>query len=173
MQVSFSDPSMSLVPDDPSHDVVKKCRNGRLHKPVDDVYVVIVIDFDGKDGPDASAIAHSFSPDFGSEFVEQIACRQLYGRFWDHKKEGSPCFDPYGDDGELRAFPGGSFMMWDPQDDGVDDENGLPKQSVPTLTVYGEGPEHKPVKRYKVAKTQLTINDLMSIETEGDLFFKR
>jgi hypothetical protein len=161
----------ALVPDDPAHDVVAKCKNGRLHKPVDDLYVIFRINLEG-DCPDADAVAHSFSPDFGSLFVEQIACKELYNRFWDHEKEGSPCFDIYDDDGEIRPFPSGKFMMWDPEDKG-DDEHGLPKVNVPTLTIYGDGPEHKPIKRYKIAKTQLTIQDLMSIETEGDKFFTR
>ena len=124
------------------------------------------------DCPDADAIAHSYDPDFGSQFVEQIACRELYGRFWDYDKEGSPCFDPYGDGGEMRTFPSGSFMMWDQQAEG-DDEHGVPMQVVPSLTIYGEGPEHKPTKRYKVAKTQMTIQDLISIETDGDRFFTK
>lgn len=173
MQVSFADPTLALIPDDPSHDVVKKCKNGKLHRPVDDVYVIFMIDLEGKDGPDVTAIAHSYSQDFGSEFVEQIACRHLFGRFWDHSKEGSPCFDPYDDNGELRSLPPGRFMMWDETDDTADDEHGLPQPYVPTLTVYGDLPDHKPVRRYKVAKTQLTIQDLMSIETDGDIFFKR
>lgn len=164
--------SASLVPDDPAHDVVKKCKNGRLHKPVDDVYVIIRINLEGE-MPDADAIAHSYSSDFGSQFVEQIACREVYGRFWDHVKEGSPCFDPYVDGGETtRPFPSGIFMMWDPVDN-IDDEHGIPRNAVPTLTIYDEGPIHKPIKRYKVVKTQLTIQDLMSIETDGDTFFTR
>jgi hypothetical protein len=162
-----------LIPDDPAHDVVKKCRNGRLLKPVDDVYVIIRINLEG-DCPDADALAHSYDPDFGSKFVEQIACREIYGRFWDYDKEGTPCFDPYTDDGEgMRPFPSGMFMMWDIEDDSDDPSTGVPKVAVPSLTIYGEGPEHKPMRRYKVAKTQLTIQDLMAIETDGDRFFTK
>ena len=138
-----------------------KCKNGKLHRPVDDVHVVFRVDLD-PEGADASAIAHSYDADFGSQFIEQIACRELYGRFWDHEKEGSPCFDPV-EDGEP---PEGRFMMWDvPPDDG--DEH------LPSLTIYGPGPKHTAERRYKIAKTQLTIQDLMSIETDGDRFFTR
>lgn len=161
---------MPHIPEDPAHDVVKKCKNGKLHKPVDDVYVIIRINLEG-DCPDADAIAYSYDTSFGSKFVVQIACRELYGRFWSDE-EGDPCFDPIGDDGELRPYPSGKFMCWDAEDTG-DDENGIPKQHVPTLTIYGEGPEHEPIKRYKVAKVQLSIHDLMSIETEGDMFFNQ
>lgn len=163
---------LRLVPDDPKHDVVLKCKNGRLHRPVEDIYVVIRINLEDED-VDADAIAYSYDTQFGSQFVEQIACRELYGRFWDHEKEGSPCFDPYGDGGETRPLPRGRFMMWD--DDGSSEDDlatGLPKPAVPSLTIYAEAPEHKAIKRYKVAKIQLTIQDLMSIETEGDRFFK-
>ena len=169
---TISESALSLVPDDPAHDVVKKCKNGRLHRPVDDVYVIIRINLEG-DCPDADALAHSYDQDFGSQFVEQIACREIYGRFWDHEKEGSPCFDPCGDGGEIRPFPSGTFMMWDPEDYGDDEATGIPKIKSPTLTIYGPGPDHKPVRRYKVARTQLTIQDLMSIETNGDRFFKQ
>ena len=169
--VSAAAASEALVPDDASHDVVKKCKNGRLHRPVEDVYVLFRIKLD-KDYPDVDALAHSYDPDFGSQFVEQIACREVYGRFWDVEKEGSPCFDPYDDEGELRQVPMGKFMMWDvDEDDAEDDEHGVPKVKVPSLTIYDEGPEHKAIMRYKVAKTQLTIQDLMSIETQGDRFF--
>jgi hypothetical protein len=162
---------LSLKPDDPAHDVVEKCKNGKLHRPVDDVYVVLRLTLDGDD-IDGDVVAYSYNPDFGSTFVEQIACRQLYQRFWDYDKEGSPCFDPYNDDGELRKFPSGRFMMWDAADDG-DDEHGMPRRVCPTLTLYGDGPEHKPFMRYKVCTASLNIYDLMSIETEGDRFFTR
>ena len=163
----------SLVPEDPKHDVVARCPNGRLHRPVDDVYVIVRINLD-EDDVDADAIAYSYDTRFGSQFVEQIACRELYGRFWDHDKEGSPCFDPFGDGGESRPLPRGSFMMWDDDGSSEDDKaTGLPKEAVPSLTIYGEGPAHVALKRYKVARVQLTIQDLMSIETDGDKFFKR
>ena len=161
---------LSLIPSDPAHDVVAKCKNGKLHRPVDDVYVIIRIDLEASE-PDADAIAYSYDTVFGSQFVEQIACRELYGRFWNHEKDGSPCFDPFEDGGGQRPMPHGRLMMWDAVDDTGNDENGLPKPIVPCLTIYGEGPEHKPMKRYKVAKVQLTIHDLMSIETEGDKMF--
>lgn len=164
---------LSLIPDDPKHDVVLKCKNGRLHRPVDDIFVIIRIDIE-QDDADAHAIAYSYDVQFGSQFVEQIACRELYGRFWDHEKEGTPCFDPYDDEGKMRPLPRGRFMMWD--DDGSSEDDaatGLPKVSTPSLTIYDKGPEHRPIKRYKVSKVQLTIQDLISIETDGDRFFKQ
>lgn len=153
----------------PEHDVVAKCRNGKLKRATGDVYVVMRVTLAGRE-TDADAVAYSYDPDFGTPFVEQIACRELYGRFWDHKKEGSPCFDPFDDDGnEVPPPVGRRFMMWDAEQDEFDSE-GMPVTPTPSLTVYDVDGE--PMRRYKIARVQLTINDLMAIETEGDRFFQ-
>ena len=162
---------LSLVPADPKHDVVLKCRNGRVRKPVDDIFVIFRVDLESSE-PDAIAVAYSYNPTYAMQFVVQVACKDLYGKFWDEVKNGNPCFDLYDTDGSERPLPEGPFMMWD--DDTLEDdvdEQGMPIPKTPTLNLYGDGPEHKTIRRYKIAQLQLTINDMLSIETEGDRFF--
>jgi hypothetical protein len=157
---------------DPEHDVVAKCPNGKLKRNTAPIYVVIRVDVDGAD-TDADVIAYSYDADFGSKFIEQIACRETYGKFWDYKKDGSPCFDPYTDDGEERPFPDGRFMMWDETTlEDETDEAGMPMPATPTLVIF-DGPDHHAIRKYKLSLAQLTINDYMSIETEGDRFFTK
>ena len=150
---------MELTPIDPKNDVVLRCKNGTRVRNTSCIYVVFRIDCECVE-PDAEVIAYSYDEDFGTAFIEQVASREVFGQFWDYKN-GSPCFDPIDDDGNVKPLPTDSrFMMWDsPSDD-----------RPPTLSVFEK---EKLVSRYKLATAYLTINDLMSIETDGDRFFKQ
>lgn len=154
----------------PEHDVVAKCRNGKKKLPTAPIYVVIRVNLQGVD-TDADVISYSYDPDFGSKFVEQIASTEVFGKFWDYDKNGSPCFDPFNDDGSEKPLPKDKFMMWDEESlDERLDEQGMPIGACPTLIIFdGE----IPIRKYKVALAQLTVRDLVSIETEGDKFFNQ
>lgn len=153
---------------DPEHDVVAKCKNGKKHLSTSSIYVVIRVNLQGIE-TDADVIAYSYDPDFGSKFVEQIAATEVFGQFWDYDKNGSPCFDPFNDDGTEKPVPSGRFLMWDEEtaEDKLDDQ-GMPIPACPTLIVFdGE----VAIRKYKVALAPLTVHDLISIETEGDKMF--
>jgi hypothetical protein len=152
----------------PEHDVVAKCPNGKKRLPTASIHVVIRVNLQGID-TDADVIAYSYDSDFGSKFVEQIASTEVFGRFWNYEKNGSPCFDPLNDDGSEKPMPKGKFMMWDLDslEETVDDQ-GMPVKPCPTLIIFdGE----TPIRKYKVALAPITVQDLVSIETEGDKFF--
>ena len=154
----------------PEHDVVAKCRNGKKKLSTSSIYVVIRVNLQGVD-TDADVIAYSYDADLGSKFVEQIAATEVFGRFWSYEKDGSPCFDPFNIDGSEKPIPKTKFMMWDEDtlDDTVDDQ-GMPASACPTLLVFdGE----VPIRKYKIALAQLTVHDLVSIETAGDQFFSQ
>lgn len=160
------DPALSKPP--PEHDVVAKCPNGKKKLPTSSIFVVIRVNLQGVD-TDADVIAYSYDPDFGSKFVEQVASTEVYGKFWDYEKNGSPCFDPVNEDGSEKPIPQGKFMMWDEESaEDKQDDSGMPIVACPTLIIFdGE----TPIRKYKIALAQLTVQDLISIETEGDRFF--
>lgn len=146
------------------HDVVARCPNGKIiGRSGADIYVVFRIDLEQMD---ADALAYSYDEDFGGKFIEQIACREVYGKFWDFEKMGSPCWDPYGKDGQEMPKPKGKFMMWDEPEETAPDAMPVPKAIC--LTVYdGE----RAVRRYKMATIGINVFDLIAMETEGDKFF--
>lgn len=153
---------------DPAHDVVKKCKFGKKKLSINPIYVIIRIHIDGENS-DAQVVAYSYEQDIGSRFVEQIAAKEVYGRFWDFEKEGSPCFDPIDSSGEEKPIPEGMFLMWNGNDD-LDEYGDFDTSTAPALTVYNNG---KPITRFKVSLANININDLMLIETEGDKFFNQ
>lgn len=154
---------------DPEHDVVKKCKLGRKKLPTNPIFVIIRVEIDGENS-DARVIAYSYDSDIGSRFIEEIAAKEVYGRFWDIEKEGSPCFDPINENGEEKPLPDGMFLMWDEDTGDLDEYGNFDTGSSPALTIYNNGTA---IARYKLSKAHININDLMTIETEGDRFFNR
>jgi len=143
-------------------DVVAKCPNGKIkNRSTSAIYVIMRIDLDGPD-TDADVLGYSYDMEYGCPFIESIAARDAFGKFWDFKKQGSPCFDPLDDDGLPRAPPAGRFMMWDL----LDAEESL---TAASLTIYQNSA--KPLRRYKLCLAQPTINDFLAIETEKDKLF--
>lgn len=153
-----------------SHDVVARCPNGKIKgRSTAPIYVIIRINLDGTD-TDADVIGYSYASEYGNPFMENIAARDAFGKFWNYK-DGSPCYDPVKDDGTERPFPEGRFIMWDEVDP---DYEGIPSVTVGSITIY-EAKEadknRRPIRRYKMMQAQPTINDFMSIETAGDKKF--
>jgi hypothetical protein len=150
----------------PEHDVVLKCKNGKRKLPTGDIYVLFRI----STGMNADVIAYSWDPDFGKKFIEQIACKEIFGKFWD-PKDGSPCFDPFNDDGSRRPIPNGKILIWDESTTELDfDDQGMPIDPCPTLYVFDD---KEPVCKYKMQRATVTIHDYVSIETQGDKFFNK
>ena len=171
--VEIADPKFD---DDVEHDVVARCPNGKIQgRSSAPIYVVIRIDFDDE-GTDADVVAYSYDTDLGCTFIETIAARTTFGKFWNFKTNGSPCFDPICDDGSVRDPPNGRFMMWDEIEQ---DDADVPDTTKASLTIYdldetgstNSKPKYKPIQRYKLCIAQPTINDYVAIETTGDKFF--
>jgi len=161
-------------------DVSLRCPNGRLRGvSTAAIYTVLRVNMEGEE-PDADVLGYSYSEQFGCPFIETVAARDAFGRFWNFSKEGSPCYDPYDDAGELRPPPAGRFLMWDEPEE---DDEGIPSPTRASLTIYDarEGEptgdvladlqKRKAIRRYKFVLTQPTINDMVAIETEGDKLF--
>lgn len=155
----------------PEHDVVARCPNGKIRgRSSAPIYVIMRVDMENPDEIDADVIAYSYENDLGSRFVETIAARDTFGKFWDFGAHGSPCFDPFRDDGSQRDFPPGRFMMWDEPEDEAPE---CPRSTISSLTIYDGDAPGKPraIRRYKVCLAQPTINDYIAMETEGDKLF--
>ncbi len=136
------------------------------------LYVVIKIDLDGP-ATDADAMGYSYDKEYGCPFIETIAARDCFGKFWDFKGQGSPCFDPIDDDGNTRPLPKRRFMMWDELDE-ESPEDCIPRTIAASLTIYdydAESATHRAARRYKLCMVQPTIDDYVAIETEGDKLF--
>lgn len=152
-------------------DVVARCPNGKIRgRSTSSIFVIIRITIDGENS-DADVIAYSYEGVFGSSFVELVAAKELYGRDW-NPSNGSPCFDPFREDGSEKPLPPHKFMMWDEVDD---DYDGVPSMVRYSLTVYGDEEEgrtdRRAIKRYKVTEAQLSLRDFVAIETDGDRKF--
>ena len=153
------------------HDVVERCPNGKIRGiSTGAVYVVIRANLDGK-YTDCDVLGYSHFPDFGSSYIEKVAARDCYGTFWDYK-QGNPCFDPIAEDGSEREPPDCKFMMWDESDM---DRDVIDTITVSAITIYaakeaGEA-DRRPIRRYKLQKAELTIDDYMALETSGDQKF--
>jgi len=160
-----------------SHDVVERCPNGKIKgKSTSPIYVIIRINLDGVD-TDADVLGYSYGSDYGCPFMEMVAARDAFGKFWNYK-DGSPCFDPIKDDGSERPLPDGRFLMWDEIEE---DYDGIPSVTIGSLTIYEAKEETKPgepdntvrrpIRRYKMMQAQPSLNDFMAIETTGDRKF--
>ena len=156
-----------------NHDVVSRCPNGKIKgKSTAPIYVIVRIDLDGVD-TDADILGYSYSPDYGCPFLENIAARDCFGKFWNYK-DGSPCFDPIRDDGSERPLPEGRFIMWEEIEP---DYDGIPSVTVGAITIYEAKEEAKkeedrrPIRRYKLMQAQISPNDFLAIETAGDRKF--
>jgi hypothetical protein len=134
--------------------------------------ICIRIDLAGKD-TDADVIGYSRDVSLGGSFLEIIAARDIHGKFWDFRKNGSPCFDPIADDGTLNPLPAGKFLMWDE----IEQHPDIPSTTRASITAYaaaedGSDPSdisaRRAVRRFKLSVAQPTINDLMATSTEGD-----
>lgn len=154
-------------------DVVERCPNGKIRgRSTSAIYVVVRINLDGAD-TDADVIGYSWDPDYGCPFMESIAARDCFGRWWDAAKYGSAVFDPVRDDGTEVPLPAEKFMMWDEPDE---EDDGIPPSTVAAITIYDmfrpETPgTRRPLRRYKLERAQPTIRDYVAIETEGDRKF--
>ena len=171
--ISCADGVEPVFDDKVSHDVVERCPNGKIKgRSTAPVYVIIRINLDGVD-TDADVLGYSYGPDYGCPFMETVAARDAFGKFWNYK-DGSPCFDPIKDDGSERPLPTDRFLMWDEIEE---DYDGIPSVTIGSLTIYeakAEGDSEiarKPIRRYKMMQAQPSLNDFMSIETEGDRKF--
>jgi len=171
-------------------DIIARCPNGKIRGRItDNLYVVMRVDMEDLQNVDADVLAYSYDPDeCGCQFMETIAARDCYGKWWDFTKDGSPCFDPYRSDGTEKPPPPGKFMMWD-ETGGSGDS--VPDTTVASITIYnncGGGMSSSSsssssssttviptgilaIRRYKLVTAQPTINDYIQCETEGDRVF--
>lgn len=166
------------APSSSCHDVIAKCPNGKIRGRItDNLYVVMRVDMEDPQNVDADVLAYSYDPDeCGCQFMETVAARDCYGKWWDFAKDGSPCFDPYRSDGTEKPPPPGKFMMWDETEVSQD---GLPDTTVASLTIYNNSGISSSaaasgivaIRRYKLATAQPTVNDYIQCETEGDRVF--
>lgn len=154
--------------------VLARCPNGKVRgRSTAPVYVVIRINLEDADNVDADVIGYSWDPDIGMPFIESIAARDCFGKWWNADKYGSAVYDPVRDDGTEAPVPPEKFMMWDEIEGDCD---GMLTPTAASLTVYDmfrpETPDvRKPLRRYKLACAQLTIKDYVAIETDGDRKF--
>lgn len=140
------------------------------------IYVIIRILLDGPD-TDAFVIAHSFDPLYGNKTIEQMAAREAFQCDWNYERDGSPCFDPISEDGvSEKPLPCGRFIMWDEPEE--KDDCGMPSPDsnvIDSITVYDcyrpESSTRKALCRYKLMKSQPSMEDYMMMETAGDLKF--
>lgn len=169
-RVRNADDEEPVFDDTVEHNVVKRCQNGVVKgRSTAPIYVIVRIHLAGED-TDADILGYSYSPQYGCSFMEAVAAKDAFGTTWDYK-HGSPCFDPVTDDGSLRAFPQGRFIMWDEPEEPCD---GIPSATVGSITVYeaDKGMEQREtIRRYKFMQAQPTLNDFLAIETEGDRKF--
>jgi hypothetical protein len=134
--------------------------------------ICIRIDLAGKN-TDADVLGFSRNLDLGGGFMETVAARDIYGKFWDFRKNGSPCFDPFTDEGELKPLPVGKFIMWDELEQHPD----IPNTTKASITAYAAAEantnpndlsKRQAIRRFKLSLAQPTINDLMATNTDGD-----
>ena len=152
-------------------DVVKRCPNGKIRgRSTASIYVITRLNIDGENTT-SDVIGFSYEDKFGSQFVEMIAAKELYGRDWNYSN-GSPCFDPFREDGTERPLPTHKFMMWDEIEQ---DYDGVVSMVSRSLTIYGEKEEgredRRAIKRYLVSQAQLCLLDYIAMETDGDRKF--
>jgi hypothetical protein len=136
------------------------------------ILVCIRVNLAGRD-TDADVLGFSRNLELGGGFLEVVAARDIYAKFWDHRKFGSPCFDPFTDEGDLKPLPPGKFIMWDE----IEQHPDIPSTTRASITAYDAAEpdtdpndlgKRKAIRRFKLSLAQPTINDLMAVNTEGD-----
>lgn len=136
------------------------------------ILVCIRVNLAGRD-TDADVLGFSRNLELGGTFLEIVAARDIYAKFWDHRKFGSPCFDPFTDGGDLKPLPPGKFIMWDE----IEQHPDIPSTTRASITAYDAAEpdtdpndlsKRKAIRRFKLSLAQPTIHDLMAVNTEGD-----